>query len=152
MDPPMGNWGAPLASNGERRKVSPARGCEGNWRSSAGPWLGRRGTRQTPKARRLVPGMWEIQVSSGRGTHTLVAPGDRAEGRTDAQERPGEHSQEAELVPRTNPSKHVLDPLFSVKPSPGVLPNKGLGQGMWSPKFLLFYPNACLSTGSWKGR
>lgn len=81
-----------------------------------GPWLGRRGTRQTPKARCLVPGVWEIQVSSGRGTNALVAPGGRAEGRTDARERPGEHSQEAGLAPRTNPPSRVLDPLFSVKP------------------------------------
>ena len=113
MDPPMGNWGAPLASSGERQKVSPAGGCEGNWRSSAGPWLGRRGIRQTPKARRLVPGMWEIQASSGRGTHALGAPGDRAEGRTDAQERPGEHSQGAELAPAPTPQPCPRSSLLS---------------------------------------
>lgn len=139
MDPPMGNWGAPLANSGERRKVSPAGGCEGNWRSSAGPWLGRRGICQTPKARRLVPGMWEIQVSSGQKA-----------GQTHKKGLASIHKKLSSPPAPTPPCPRSS--LLSEAVSPGVLPNRGLGQGTWSPKFFLFYPNMCLSTGSWKGR
>lgn len=96
---------------------------------SAGPWLGRRGTRQTPKAPYLGPGVWEIQVSSGRGTNALAAPGDRAEGRTDAQKGPASiHKRLSSPPPPQPPQPRPISSLLGKTVSPGVLPSKGPGQ------------------------